>query len=373
MFPTFCVSLCTDPNTSLFIDDFYNFYNDLSEELNYTEVNNTGFAVDKETLACEPVTYAAGVNIAACVFYVLIMLLALPGNLIVGLVIGSKRKVLSPSDVYLFHLMLADILLALCLPFSATAVVWGWVFGDAVCKLVSILKDVSFYSSILFLVCISVDRYQVIVRAMEVHKGAWRRGSCLACVSVWVLGVGFSLPALYNEAYLLTSGEMLCAERYDQELADEWRMATRILRHLLGFLLPLAAMLGCYGVTVARLLRTHGFRRQRAMRVIVAVVVGFLLCWSPYHVALMADTLLRTKVLTDSCHGRTAIDVAMFATQSLGMLHCCINPVLYAFVGQKFRSNLKQMLHRRGVRERASVSRSSRSTSQTSDHTSTVL
>lgn len=369
-------SPCTDPNTSLFIEDFYDFYDGLNitEELNYTDSHNyTDFEVNERTLSCDPVTFAAAVNIAACVFYFLIMLLALPGNVIVGLVIGSKRRVLSPSDVYLFHLMLADILLALCLPFYATSVVWGWVFGDAVCKLVSILKDVSFYSSILFLVCISVDRYRVIVRAMEVHKGAWRRGSCFVCLSVWVLGLGFSLPALYNEATPSRSGHMLCTEHYDPDAADDWRLATRILRHLLGFLLPLAIMLGCYGVTVARLLRTHGFRRQRAMRVIVAVVVGFLLCWSPYHVALMADTLLRTNVLTDGCRTRSAVDVAMFATQSLGMLHCCVNPVLYAFVGQKFRSNLRQMLHKRGVLERASVSRASRSTSQTSDHTSTVL
>ncbi|XP_062389756.1 C-X-C chemokine receptor type 1 [Sardina pilchardus] len=366
----------TDPNTSFSIDDFDDFYSEfnISEELNYTDsFNITGFEVNERTQLCEPVVYASVVNIVACVFYVLIFVAALPGNLIVGLVIGSKRRVLSPSDVYLFHLMVADILLALCLPFYATSVVRGWQFGDAACKLISMVKEVSFYSSILFLVCISVDRYQVIVRAMEVRKGTWRWGRCLVCLSVWALGLVLSLPALYNEAFSPASGDTTCAEHYDPESADEWRLATRVLRHLLGFLLPLAAMLGCYGVTVARLMRTQGFRRQRAMRVIVAVVGAFLLCWSPYHVALMADTLLRTKALAHGCRARTAVDVAMFATQSLGLLHCCINPVLYAFVGQKFRSNLAQLLYKSGVLERASVSRASRSTSQTSDHNSTVL
>ncbi|KAL2081556.1 hypothetical protein ACEWY4_023409 [Coilia grayii] len=367
----------TDPNTSLFIDDFYDFYTDLniSDELNYTNLfhNITDFVVNERTQICDPATFSSAVNIAACVFYALIFLLAIPGNVVVGLVIGSKRRVLSTSDVYLFHLMVADTVLALCLPFLATSMVHGWVFGNVLCKLISMLKEVSFYTSILFLVCISVDRYQVIVRAMEVRKGKWRMGSCMVCLSVWVLGAGLSLPALYHEAFRVSSGETVCAEHYDTESSDEWRLATRVLRHLLGFLLPLAVMLGCYGVTVARLLRTQGFRRQRAMRVIVAVVVGFLLCWSPYHVATMVDTLLRTKVLQNSCRRRTAVDVAMFATQSLGLLHCCVNPVLYAFVGQKFRNNFLQMLHRKGVLERASVSRASRSTSQTSDHPSTVL
>ncbi|XP_012691756.2 C-X-C chemokine receptor type 2 [Clupea harengus] len=365
--------MMTDPNTSYLFGDFGDFYDgfNISEELNYTDITEN-FTVNPLTQSCEPSTFASAVNIATCVFYVLICLLAIPGNLIVGLVIGSKRRVLSASDVYLFHLMMADILLALCLPFYATSVVRGWVFGDVMCKLISILTEVSFYSSILFLVCISVDRYQVIVCAMEVRKGKWRVGSCVICLSVWGLGVMLSLPALYNEAFPV-SGLMMCSEHYDTESSDEWRLATRVLRHLLGFLLPLAAMLGCYGVTLARLLRTNGFKRQRAMRVIVAVVAGFLLCWSPYHVALMADTLLRTKALLHNCRTRMAVDVALFATQNLARLHCCVNPVLYAFVGQKFRSNLTELLYRKGVLERASVSRSSRSTSQMSDHPSTVL
>ncbi|KAA0715472.1 C-X-C chemokine receptor type 1 [Triplophysa tibetana] len=350
----------TDPNTSYQNMDFSDFYN---EEFNDSYLQNlTDFDLDESTLFCPHIPFADAVNISVCVIYVLIFLLAVTGNLIVGWVICSNKLALSSSDVYLFNLMLADTLLALALPFSAVSLVHGWVFGDVMCKLVCLVKEINFYTSILFLVCISVDRYMVIVRSMESQKAQRRLCSGVACGMVWVLGGLLSLPSLYNEKFYPKMGKQpVCADNFDLKNAEEWRMATRILRHLLGFLLPLAIMLICYSVTVARLLRTRGFQKQRAMKVIVTVVVAFLLCWTPFHVTTIVDTLLRAKVIQYSCSTLTSVDVAMFATQSLGLVHCCVNPVLYAFVGEKFRRRFMQLLQRRGLLDR--LSRSSRSSS----------
>ncbi|XP_046903105.1 C-X-C chemokine receptor type 1-like [Hypomesus transpacificus] len=362
----------TDPNTSIyFISDFDELYN----EINYTDpFNGSDFMLDVNTLICESTPISHAVNLVVCSFYILIFLLAIPGNLLVGLVIGLSKQALSPSDLYLLHLAVADVILAATLPFWATSVLQGWLFGSIGCKMVCLLLEVSFYASILFLACISVDRYLVIVRGVESRSASHRLLGWGACGGVWVLGTALSLPALYNSSFTpLDGGQEVCAERHDSSTATAWLLATRGLRHTLGFLLPLAIMLVCYGVTVLRLLRTRGgFQRQRAMRVIVAVVVAFLLCWSPYHLAVMADTLLRAKLLPEGCTLRTAVSRAMFTTQSLGLLHSCVNPVLYAFVGKKFRQRLAKELRRRGVLERTSVSRSSRSSSMP-ENTSTLM
>uniref|UniRef100_A0A3Q3EQ14 Chemokine (C-X-C motif) receptor 1 n=1 Tax=Labrus bergylta TaxID=56723 RepID=A0A3Q3EQ14_9LABR len=293
-------------------------------------------------------------------FYVLIFVLAIPGNLVVGLVIGLSRQALPPSDLYLLHLAVADILLALTLPFWATSVTQGWVFGDAMCKIVTILQELSFYSSILFLTCISMDRYMVIVRAMEARRANRRMVSWVVCAAVWGTGAILSLPGLLHSSYKShNSSQLMCEEHYTPGSASDWRLATRLLRHTLGFLIPLAIMLPCYG-------------RQKAMRVIVFVVFAFLLCWTPYHLAVMADTFFRSKIVPYNCPARMVVDRVMFATQILGLLHSCVNPVLYAFVGEKFRSRLTQILRKMGVLERTSLSRSSRS-SLSSEITSTFM
>ncbi|KAM9851165.1 C-X-C chemokine receptor type 2-like [Aulostomus maculatus] len=359
----------TDLSTSSIIFDFGSAY----YELNFT-YNDTEFVINPKTQPCGTFSLPDAVTVVICIFYILIFLLAIPGNLVVGLVIGLSKQALPPSDLYLLHLAVADLLLAIALPFLATSVTRGWVFGDTMCKIITILQELSFYSSILFLTCISMDRYMVIVRAMEARKSNRQLVSRGICAGVWAVGALLSLPGLFFSSFKSNnSSQFVCAEFYDPSSADEWRLATRILRHMLGFVIPLAIMLPCYGVTIQRLLRIRsGFQRQRAMRVIVFVVVAFLLCWTPYHIAVMVDTFFRLKIVPYQCPARMAVDQAMFATQSLGLLHSCVNPVLYAFVGEKFRRRLLQIMRKMGILERASVSRSSRS-SQSSEITSTFM
>ncbi|KAL7891036.1 hypothetical protein AOLI_G00005120 [Acnodon oligacanthus] len=357
--------------------EFSDLISDVYEELNITD-DNTSLMLD-DALRCEGQQFSLAMHIFFCIFYLLIFLVAIPGNLVVGLVVSSSRHKLNPSDLFLFHLALADLMLALTLPMSAVSTLQGWVFGNAVCKLVSMALEVNFYTSILFLVCISADRYMLVVHAATEgrgrNRGCWTP-SWITCVCVWTLGLLLSIPAaIYNEAYNLegVDTKTQCGERYSTARSSEWRLATRMLRHLLGFLLPLGAMVGFYGITIARLLQTRGFRKQKAMRVIIAVVTAFLLCWSPYHIAMIMDTLVRAKLVESGCQKRSKTDKALLATQSLGLLNCCVNPVLYAFVGEKFKRNLARLLSKRGVLDRESTSRLSRLTSTTSQDANNAL
>ncbi|XP_072253719.1 C-X-C chemokine receptor type 1-like [Leuresthes tenuis] len=355
----------------------FNFdFSEVYEELNitYNLFNDSEFLPDPATQPCNTFIIPNAVMIVVCIFYIFIFLMAIPGNLVVGLVIGLNKQSLPPSDLYLLHLVIADLLLAITLPFWATSVTQGWVFGDAMCKIVTVIQELSFYSSILFLTCISMDRYMVIVRALEARKANRQLFSWGVCVAVWAVGALLSVPGFFSSSLTSqNSSHPVCAEKYDPRSADEWRLATRILRHTLGFIIPLAIMLPCYGITIRRLLHIRGgFQRQRAMRVVVFVVVAFLLCWTPYHIAVMVDTFFRAKIVPYECPDRMAVDQAMFATQSLGLLHSCVNPVLYAFVGEKFRRRLFQIMSKMGILERASVTRSSRS-SLSSEITSTFM
>ncbi|KAL3970291.1 hypothetical protein ACER0C_028088 [Sarotherodon galilaeus] len=359
----------TEPNSSFSWEDFGAIYDALNFSYNYTD-----FFLDPATQPCNFHTISDTVMIVVSVFYVLIFLMALPGNVVVGLVISLSKQPLTPSDLYLLHLAIADLLLAITLPFWATSVTRGWVFGEAMCKIVTILQEVSFYSTILFLTCISVDRYTVIVRAMEVRRTNRQLVSWGVCAAVWIVGALLSLPGLFSSTFTShNSSHVLCAEKYDPSTADEWRLATRILRHTLGFFIPLAIMLPCYGITIHRLLHVRGgFQRQRAMKVIIFVVLAFLLCWTPYHLVVIVDTFFRAKIVEYQCPARTAVDQAMFVTQSLALLHSCLNPVLYAFLGEKFRRRLWQLMAKIGIIERSPTSRSSRS-SLSSELTPTIM
>ncbi|KAL2088115.1 hypothetical protein ACEWY4_016943 [Coilia grayii] len=303
------------------------FDSDIFEDLNLSGHGNISIdMLNEDAFKCLSRPFPAVAEVLICVFYLLVFVVAVPGNLVVGLVVGWSRQRLCPSDLYLFHLAVADLLLALSLPLWAAAVLQGWVFGVPACRLTSML--------------------------LEAAGGGWRGPGAgvelRVCAGVWALGVLLSLPsALHNDVFRAPgAAKELCGEHFETGSASDWRLATRILRHVLGFLLPLLAMLACYGATVWRLLRVRGLQRLRAMRVIAAVVAAFLLCWCPQHLVVVTDTLMRARLLDFDCAGRLRVDGAVTFTQMLALLHCCVNPVLYAFVGAKFRRNLRRMVQR---------------------------
>ncbi|KAF1371849.1 hypothetical protein PFLUV_G00273630 [Perca fluviatilis] len=352
-----------------FIYSFENY------ELNETIHNNyTTYVPDPEKISCRTEPLAPTAALTLCLILIAIFFLAVPGNLLVGWVIGTSRQMLTPSDVYLFHLTIADGLMALTLPFWAAAAIQGWIFGDLMCKLLSLIKEANFYTSILFLACISIDRYLVIVHASESLQSRQRMCTRILCAAVWALGVALALPALFNDASKLPNSEgMMCQESFHIGSASLWRSFTRGFRHIFGFLLPLGAMIACYSVTIARLLRTRGFQKHRAMKVIIAVVIAFLLCWTPYHIVLIVETLLRAKLINYDCALRKSVDRALYISQNLALSHSCINPFLYAFVGVKFRNKMTRLLPRKARQEWMSGSKFSRSTSQTSETNGAVL
>ncbi|NXY92658.1 CXCR1 protein, partial [Alcedo cyanopectus] len=308
------------------------------------------------------------------VTYCLVFIFSVVGNGLVVLVVTSNHTNRSVTDVYLLNLSVADLLFALTLPLWAAYQVHGWIFGTVMCKAISVLQEANFYSGILLLACISVDRYLAIVHATRpaTEKRHWVK---FVCLGIWIFSVLLSLPMLlFREAFVSGNNGTVCYERIAHENTSKWRVVLRVLPQTFGFVLPVLVMLFCYGVTIITLLQTKNAQKQRAMKVILAVVVVFLICWMPYNITLVSDTLMRTHAITETCERRDMIDAALSVTQVLGFSHSCINPIIYAFIGQKFRNSFLKILAQRGLISKDAVARYGRASyASTSGNTSTTL
>uniref|UniRef100_A0A8C2QL98 C-X-C chemokine receptor type 1 n=1 Tax=Cricetulus griseus TaxID=10029 RepID=A0A8C2QL98_CRIGR len=280
---------------------------------------------------------------ALVVFYALVSLLSLLGNSLVMLVILYRRRSCSVTDVYMLNLALADLLFSLTLPFWAVSKLKGWIFGTPLCKMISLLKEVNFFSGTLLLACISVDRYLAIVHATGTLTQK-RHLVKFICLGIWGLSLILSLPfAIFRQAYKPYGSGTICYEVLG-EATTYFRIILRGLSHMFGFLLPLLIMLFCYGSTLRTLFKARMGQKHRAMRVIFAVVLVFLLCWLPYNLVLFSDTLLGTHLIEDTCKRRNDIDQALYITEILGFSHSCLNPIIYAFIGQNFHHEFLKML-----------------------------
>ncbi|KAL4008905.1 hypothetical protein ACER0C_002757 [Sarotherodon galilaeus] len=299
----------------VFEDDF--FWNNYSYDYNES---SESFSPDPDTFKCEYEPLEPTAVVILCVIFTVISVLAIFGNLLVGWVIRTSQEILAPSDVYLFQLTAT-------LQFCVAALTRGWLLGDFLCQLLHIVMDANFYTSIIFLTCISIDRYLVIVHARETLKSHQRMCSRILCTVVWVLGCALALPTL--------------SIHFDIGISTAGRLAIQGFIRVFGFLVPAIVMISCYSITVSRLLLTHGFQKHRAMRVIITIMVAFLLLWTPYQITTVIDILLRADLVQYGCDMRRSLNTALVATHCLALLHSCINPFLYVAAEEKLRKKMK--------------------------------
>lgn len=271
--------------------------------------------------------------------FCLIFLQGLAGNslVIATFAVYGCARLRSTTDVFLFHLALADLLLLLTLPLQAVDTHAGWVLPVALCKVTRATYAVNTYSGLLLLACISVDRYLVVAQAREMLRlRRWMLAvGTAAAFGVWLVAVLLSLPEILFSGVTETGGEPHCGLLRSGEV----KLASN--GAIIGvFGVSLSVMIVCYSL-IARVLcegeahrRGRQWRRQRTLRLMVCLVLVFLLFQLPY-----------TVVLSRAMAGQFCGPLLEYITRTLAYARCAINPILYALVGVRFRSDVIRLLH----------------------------
>ncbi|XP_028280924.1 C-X-C chemokine receptor type 3.1 [Parambassis ranga] len=343
-------TITIDDDVQSLLDGFDELYDNTS--LGYDDCCEGGDVCD----------LSVGVNFEAAyipVLYCVVFVVGMVGNGVLLVVLFRSRKAWSVTDTFILHLGVADILLLLTLPFWAAQAVHreGWQFGTPVCKMTGAVFTINFYCGIFLLACISLDRYLSIVHATQMYSRRKPWAIHASCMAVWAFSLFLSIPDwIFYEA--LFDGRRMKNEcipnysRYNADSLNDWQLASRLVTHIIGFLIPSAVLLFCYSCILRRLrCGSQGLQKQKAFRVIIAVVVVFFLCWTPYNVTLIVDTVYsNADDENNTCAVRLFLEKAVVVTASVGYLHCSLNPILYAFVGVKFRRQLLEILRSLGCK-----------------------
>ncbi|XP_039578119.1 C-X-C chemokine receptor type 5 isoform X2 [Passer montanus] len=281
--------------------------------------------------------------------YLLMFVLGTLGNALVLVILERFKRSRTTTENFLFHLTLANLALLFTFPFSVVESLAGWVFGKFLCKILSAVHKINFYCSSMLLGCIAVDRYLAIVYAIHTYRKRRARSIHLTCTAVWLCSLLLTLPDLiFMEVWTDDSNRSIC---YFPEVGidgnNAW-LATRFLYHTVGFFVPLLVMCYCYMAIIRALCQSQRLQRQKAVRVAILVTGIFLLCWSPYHIVIFLNTLTKLEAFTKNCHLEDQLDTAIMVTEAIGFTHCCLNPILYAFIGVKFRNDFFRILQELG-------------------------
>ena len=77
---------------------------------------------------------------------------------------------------------------------------------------------------------------------------------------------------------------------------------------------------------------------------LIAVVIGFVICWTPLHIWNLAITYFPDAILRfESDEQLTQIVAMQIAFHMLAVAHSFINPIVYSFMSMSFRVSTTEM------------------------------
>ncbi|KAM6170365.1 C-C chemokine receptor type 4 [Rhynchocyon petersi] len=273
--------------------------------------------------------------------YSLVFLFGLLGNAMVVLVLFKYKRLKSMTDVYLLNLAISDLLFVFSLPFWAYYAADQWVFGLGLCKIISWMYLVGFYGGIFFIMLMSIDRYLAIVHAVFSLRARTLTYGVITSLATWSVAVLVSLPGFVFSTCYTERNHTYCKTKYPLN-SSVWKVLSSLEINVLGLVIPLGIMLFCYSMIIRTLKHCKNDKKNKAVKMIFAVVVLFLGFWTPYNIVLFLETLVELEILQD-CAFERHLDYAIQATETLAFVHCCLNPVIYFFLGEKFRKYIIQV------------------------------
>ncbi|XP_039636806.1 C5a anaphylatoxin chemotactic receptor 1 [Perca fluviatilis] len=315
---------------------------DISDNESISNIANTTDYYDYDILFPEILTpEIQPIQIAALVFYGLVVLLGVPGNALVVWVTGFCMP-RTATSLWFLNLALADLLCCLSIPLLMVPIAHDdhWHFGSLACTLIKSLFYLVMYCSVLQLVLISVDRWMLVSRPVWCQNNRRPKRAVCVCVAVWCLALIGSIPQFYYTKEIKAGENKRECLTVHTTKHGAWLFIS--IRFLLGFFLPFLVIVVSHVVVYRRAesgLTRARTRSKRTLRVILAVVMSFFLCWLPLHIV----DFLTLTVSRSSIHSPN-IYLAQVLTLCLAYFNSCLNPLLYVCLGRGFKDSMNRSL-----------------------------
>ncbi|KAG8006278.1 Prostaglandin D2 receptor 2 [Nibea albiflora] len=259
-------------------------------------------------------------------------------NLLILGVVGFhvRRSVIS---VWILNLAASDLLATSSLPFFTLYMARGntWTLGTTFCRIHSSIFFLNMFVSGFLLAAISLDRCLVVLRPVWAQN--YRNVNLVGriCGVIWALAVLFTIPFyIFRDTITQSNGKIQCYYNYAQllpsgphdlgSLCKQRKEALAFMKLFLAFLIPLLIIILSYIAVNAGLARRGCRRPFRFVRLVVAVVVSFVVCWAPYHLFIIIEVMSPNGHPAQKFAGKV-----LPISATIGFLNSVLNPVLYVF------------------------------------------
>uniref|UniRef100_A0A8C8Y3K9 G-protein coupled estrogen receptor 1 n=1 Tax=Panthera leo TaxID=9689 RepID=A0A8C8Y3K9_PANLE len=275
----------------------------------------------------------------SCLYTIFLFPIGFVGNILILVVNISFREKMTIPDLYFINLAAADLILVADSLIEVFNLDEQYYDIAVLCTFMSLFLQINMYSSIFFLTWMSFDRYLALARAVRSGPFRTKHHARLSCGLIWMASVSATLVP-FTAVHLQHTEEVCFCFADVKEI--QWLEVT------LGFVIPFAIIGLCYSLIVRVLVKAHKHRglrprRQKALRMIFAVVLVFFICWLPENVFISVHLLRRTQPGAAPCQQsfRHAYPLTGHIVNLAAFSNSCLNPLIYSFLGETFRDKLR--------------------------------
>ncbi|KAE8597092.1 hypothetical protein XENTR_v10016353 [Xenopus tropicalis] len=284
---------------------------------------------------CEKEDLQSFLSFYPIVFYILFVL-SITGNMMILIILLKWEKFNTVTNIFILNLVISDVLFSVTLPFTAFYISSSWIFGNVMCKLTTAFYFSGFQSFVIFLTLMTIDQYLMIVHSWSSTSRSRIQYAVNISVIAWCLSILFSLPeVILSSTKVMNTGETVCEMLTFQNEQNKWWLVIGHYKHFsLFFIIPIIIIVICY-IGIALKLTTCNIRRKaKVLKLIFVIAFLFFLCWIPYNITMI---LMFQETIESFNNCKSVLHYVFYISQTLLYIHCCTNPLLYTFLGTKFK------------------------------------
>ncbi|XP_050948645.1 proteinase-activated receptor 1-like [Labeo rohita] len=278
-------------------------------------------------------------------FNIIIILISLPLNAVALVTFACRIREKKPAVIYMAHLACVDLLFTLLLPLKIHYQLNAsdWVFGEAMCRVLSAAYYCYMYCSILLMMSMSVDRLLAVV--FPVASLTWRsaRKATCVCVLAWLLAFAGTVPLLsIAQTFNIKDVGVTC-----HDILHHTQMYAYLFSILscLYFFLPLVVTLVSYSTIIYvlttkndHLATSSSDKRRRAVIMAIAVLMEFVVCFAPTNGILLYHCV-RLATGGSSEEGKYYLIAVC-----LGSASVFLDPLLYYYGSSQCREQIRSQI-----------------------------
>ncbi|KAK1899396.1 P2Y purinoceptor 3 [Dissostichus eleginoides] len=288
--------------------------------------------------------------------YSLVFVLGLPLNAAVILKIWRTRPNLSKNNIYMVNLAIADFLYVMSLPLLIYNYASHdyWPFGEFACKMVRFQFYSNLHGSILFLTCISLQRYVGICHPMAMwQKQGGRRLAWSICGGVWLVVTVLCAPTFHFAATGIQRNRTVCYDLSTPKNSLAYYPYGMALT-CLGFVLPFMGVMVCYfrmaqvlcrPVSYQGVSRATGEKRDKAVKMIIMVATVFCISFLPFHLTKTMYLVVRTLPAAP-CDTRNLFSIIYKSTRPFASINSFLDPILFYFTQPRYRQSTRRFMRK---------------------------